>query len=46
MSVKYYPAPLRFRPKQPVEPKAADTDTTQANNPDTKAPKTKKKAKK
>lgn len=28
MSVKYYPAPLRFRPKQtkqPAEPKADDT---------------------
>lgn len=48
MSVKYYPAPLRFRPKrtrQPAEPKADAADTTQADGAATKNP-SKKKARK
>ena len=35
MSVKYFPAPLRFRPKQtkqPAKPKAGDTGATQADD--------------
>ena len=48
MSVKYYPAPLRFRPertKQPAKPKADAADTTQADDTATKNT-SKKKARK
>ena len=48
MSVKYFPAPLRFRPKQtkqPAKPKAGDTGATQADDTG-KKPTPRKKAKK